>query len=71
MGWVPMPTFARFFRHSVQAFGVTTPSPRLRLGFWLELEACPACFVVPELGPGVDCLWEGVPDVSDCEVDPA
>lgn len=33
-------TFARFFRHSVQALGVTTPSPRLLFEFW-DVEPCP------------------------------
>lgn len=27
-------TFARFFRHSVHALGVTTPKPLLRFEFW-------------------------------------
>lgn len=32
-------TFARFLRHSVQALGVTTPSPRRRFEFceWVTL----------------------------------
>lgn len=64
-------TLARFLRHSVQAFGVTTPSPRLRLESWDADDTCPGVLAVPELGPGVGCLCEGVPEVPDCDVDAA
>lgn len=50
---------------------MTTPRPRRRFEFWAELEACPGGFAVPELVPGVGCLWVGVPDVPDCDVDVA
>lgn len=53
-------TFARFFRHSVHAVGVTTPCPLLRL------DICCAAPSGPE-APGVVLGWppDGVPDDAD------
>lgn len=60
-------TFARFFRHSVQALGVTTPRPRRRLlscadddavPLPCDPEAEPACGVLPALGTlGPEWVW--------------
>ena len=36
-------TFARFFRHSVQAFCVTAPSPRFLFEAWLGPDGVPPC----------------------------
>lgn len=46
-----MQTFARFLRHSVQAFGVTIPGPRLRLD---------CCDVGAAAGLGAGCLPDEV-----------
>lgn len=52
------PTFARFFLHSVQALGVTTPKPRLRLD--ASVLAAPALADVE----GASCFW----DLDEVEV---
>ena len=63
-------TLARFLRHSVQALGVTIPSPRLRLAFctlfvWF-------CVVLPDVvedmvGVGVGWLYVGVPELPEVD----
>ena len=65
-------TFARFLRHSVQAFGVTTPSPRLRFEFCVLEDCAPAVWFEAWLADepvaaGVEWLCDGVPELPDVE----
>lgn len=53
-------TFARFLRHSVQAFGVTTPRPR-RLFEYCELDGGPDALDDP-VEPSVWLVFDLRPD---------
>lgn len=71
--WIGMSTtFARFFRHSVQALGVTTPSPlRLFEAAALETEAAVGALGVPA-EEEVSAVWvvpaaAGVPEGFEAE----
>lgn len=70
-------TLERFFRHSVQAFGVTSPAPLLRL-LAAKCAACCCCDAEPVVvdtdagklgGPGVELaprLLLGAPALNAC-----
>ena len=57
-------TFARFFRHSVQAVGVTTPWPLLRLDNCCAALGGSKCPAPPPLPPDPEAP-AGVPDDVD------
>lgn len=58
-------TLARFFRHSVQAFGVTMPKPRLRLAFCKLVFVFWVGAVVAE--PVEDMVGVGVPELPEVD----
>ena len=60
-------TFARFFRHSVHAVGVTTPWPLLRLDICCAAPSCPVSPPPGPAAPGAVLGWPpaGVPDEVD------
>lgn len=67
-------TFARFFRHSVQAFGVTTPRPRRRFEFCELLAPVggpePADGVFEDWAEvGVGLPWDAAPEAPACDAE--